>query len=153
MGDMDYIKVLQGVSLFSRLNSKQLKAIHKACIERSFKPGETLMEQGNAGVGLFIILEGIVQVKKKLNDGTEIEVAKNGTGEVIGEMSVLDGATRTASIIAETAVKCLVLSSWSFKAILEAHPEVALGILPVVVQRFRETSTVLVELRASRAES
>lgn len=144
----DDIKVLQTVSLFSRLETKQLKTILKACTERHFEPGEFLVEQGNPGVGLFIIRDGTVEIIKTLKDGKPVKIASNGSGDVIGEMSVLDGALRTASVKAQTKVTCLVLSAWSFKSLLEAHPAMALGVLPVVVQRFRETNAALLQLSA-----
>lgn len=142
----DLVKALEGVSLFSRLRPKYLKAILKTCTMRTFEEGEVLVEQGNSGVGLFIILGGQVRVVKTIGDGTKLEIARNSVGDVIGEMSVLDGASRSASVIACNQVSCLVLSSWGFKSILETHPEVALGVLPVVVQRFRETSNKLIEI-------
>jgi CRP-like cAMP-binding protein len=138
--------LLQNVSLFSRLENKQLKAILKACTERNFETGELLVEQGHPGIGLFILVEGKVSVTKTLNDGEEVHIADNGPGEVIGEMSVLDGALRTASVKALEKTSCLVLSAWSFKSLMENHPEVALGILPIIMQRFRETNAALLDI-------
>jgi CRP-like cAMP-binding protein len=58
-------------------------------------------------------------------------------------MAILDGAERTATVVAEDTVEALVLTSWDFKAMLRQRPEVALDILPVVVRRFRETAAEL----------
>ncbi len=143
---MDDLTLLQGVSLFSRLDLRHLKAILKACTKRVYEKDALLVEQGNPGIGLFIILDGEVRIQKILANQKSVTIANNGPGDVIGEMSVLDGALRTASVIAEKKTSCLVLSAWSFKSLLETHPEVALGILPVVVQRFRETNHALLEL-------
>jgi len=146
---MNLITLLQSVSLFSRLDGKNLKAILKACTERSFAVGE----QGTPGIGLFIIVDGKVTVEKTLRDGKVIHISDNGQGDVIGEMSVLDGAMRTASVQALEATKCLVLSAWSFKSLMERHPEVALGILPVVVQRFRETNDSFLDLSSVNGQT
>ena len=143
---MTDINLLQSVSLFSRLETKHLKAILKTCTERVFEPGEMLVEQGHPGIGLFIIMDGKVSITKTLNDGEVVPIADNGPGEVIGEMSVLDGALRTASVEALEKTTCLVLSAWSFKSLMENHPEVALGILPVIMQRFRETNATLLDI-------
>ncbi|KGE71253.1 Crp/Fnr family transcriptional regulator [Spirochaeta lutea] len=142
---MNDFEVLQGVPLFKALNPKYLKTIYKACTRRDFAPGEYLVEQGTQGVGLFIIESGLVKVIKTRTDGTIIDVAKHGPGEFIGEMSIIDGAPRSASVQALEATQCLVLSSWSFQSILEAHPEVALGILPMLAKRFRETNEALLK--------
>jgi CRP/FNR family cyclic AMP-dependent transcriptional regulator len=149
---MKDVRVLQNVSLFTRLHQKHLQAIWKVCSERSFEPGDILMEQGNPGVGLFIIQDGRVKITKTLKDGSTIDMSENGPGDVIGEMSVLDGSTRTANVIAVTKTRCLVLAAWSFKALIEARPEVALGVLPIVVKRFRETTDRLSELSGSPAQ-
>ena len=140
------LQLLESVSLFSRLDWRHLKAILKACTERAFAIEEMLVEQDTPGIGLFIIVEGKVRVTKTLRDGKKIHISDNGVGDVIGEMSVLDGAMRTASVQALEPTICLVLSAWSFKSLMERHPEVALGILPVVVQRFRETNASFMDL-------
>ncbi|NCN05580.1 MAG: cyclic nucleotide-binding domain-containing protein [Spirochaetales bacterium] len=140
-------EILKGVSLFKSLSLKHLKAIEKACVTRGFQPGEKLIEQGAQGVGLFIIEMGKVKVTKTRDDGTSFIIAEHGPGEVIGEMSILDGAPRTATVEALEPTTCWVLSSWSFQSIMEAHPEVAVGILPMVVKRFRETNEALLRVR------
>jgi len=150
---MENLESIQKVSLFSRLENKHLKAILNACTPRIFEKDEFLVEQGNPGIGLFIILEGRVKVEKTLNNGKKIRLAVNGPGSVIGEMSVLDGALRAASAQALETTRCLALSAWSFKSLMEMHPELALGVLPVVVQRFRETSDSLMALSDSGPEA
>lgn len=141
------IKELQKVELFASLQSKHLKAILNACTARTFQAGENLVEQGAQGIGLFIIQTGKVQVKKTRKDGTVMIIADHGPGEVIGEMSILDGAPRTATVEALETTTCLVLPSWSFQSIMENHPEVALGVLPMVVKRFRETNEALLRAK------
>jgi CRP/FNR family cyclic AMP-dependent transcriptional regulator len=144
----DY-SALKSVSLFENLDGKYLKTIHKACTPRDFAAGDALVEQGTAGVGLFIILKGQVKVVKETESGEQLEIATHGPGEVVGEFSVLDGAPRTAHVIATEDSSCLLLSSWSFQAIMDSHPEVARGILPIVVKRFRETNAALMDCLGS----
>jgi CRP-like cAMP-binding protein len=145
---IDPVATLGGISLFIHLSARQLKRLYHACTHRMFDPGETIVEQGNAGVGMFIILEGTVRLGKTLKDGSMVELGTSSAGDVIGEMSLLDGASRTANVSAVSPVRCLVLSSWAFKAVLESKPEIALGILPVVVQRYRESAEALAEYRS-----
>lgn len=144
---MEYQEFLRNVDLFAGIESRHLKSIAKGCTERIFATGDYIVKQGNPGVGLFIIVSGRVVVKKRKNDGAELTVAEHGPGEVIGEMAVLDGAPRTADVIAQEETTCLALPSWTFNSYLEGHPEVALHILPIVVRRFRETNEALMRLR------
>ncbi len=149
MDQKEVVDALKAVALFGSLSPRFLNGIAKSCVEREFEAGETLVRQGNPGVGLFIIVSGKVKIVKTNESGERLELATHGPGEVIGEMAVLDGANRTADVIAVENTTCLVLSSWDFRSFMEAHPEVALEILPVVVKRFRETNAALTGSPAS----
>ncbi|HUX14403.1 MAG TPA: cyclic nucleotide-binding domain-containing protein [Spirochaetia bacterium] len=149
---MEHHTILQSVPLFADLSAHHVQALAKSCTERNFAKGEEIVRQGNPGVGLFIITRGKVKIVKRLDSGNQIELATHGPGEVVGEMAVLDGAPRTASVVAEEDTTCLVLASWAFRSFMESHPEVALQILPIVVRRFRETNEALLNLKASVKE-
>jgi CRP/FNR family transcriptional regulator, cyclic AMP receptor protein len=143
---------LEKVPLFSRLNKRFVKGLAEICSERVFKPGDALMKQGEEGIGLFIIVSGTVKVVKTGPDGATVEIAQNGPGDVMGELAVIDGYARTASVIAVEKTTCLCLASWEFNAFIKAHPEVAMEILPVVVKRFRETNASLMALRETKKD-
>lgn len=146
---MNAQEILATVPLFGGVKERHLVSLSKQCRERSFKAGETIVRQGNPGEGLFVIVSGKVRVEKVTDGGSVVSIATHGAGDVIGEMSVLDGATRSASVVAEEDTECLVLVSWDFTSFLKSHPEVALDILPVVVRRFRETNEALLQLRTN----
>jgi CRP/FNR family transcriptional regulator, cyclic AMP receptor protein len=144
---MNKEEMLSKVGLFAGLNRKYVKALAAVCAEREFKKGDYLMKQDESGIGLFIIIEGSVRVVKTDSSGNEVEVGHNGSGDIMGEMTVLDGASRSASVIAESPTTCLILASWEFNSFLKVHPEVALDVLPFVVKKFRETNEALVGLK------
>ena len=148
---MDKEQALAKVSLFSNLDAKVLRGIAAIASERKFKAGEYLMKQGESGIGLFMILEGKVRIEKSDASGRNVELAENGPGDILGEMTVFDGAPRSASVIASEETSCLVLASWEFNAFLKTHTDVALSLLPIVVQRFRETNEALTGLNAMRS--
>ena len=139
-------KLLKRVDLFSGLRKKDLTSLAKSCVERSYKAGQTLVKQGDSGVGLYMIVSGKVKILKETINGETLEIAVQGPGDFFGEMTVLDNAPRSASVIAIENTECLLLTSWDFRARLEVHPEIALDILPIVVKRFRETNEKLVSL-------
>ncbi len=143
---MDTVEALRKVSLFSELNERNLKLLAKSCKNRTFEVGEYLVKQNDDGIGLFVIMSGKVKVTKTTGDGSEIDIATHGPGDFIGELSVLDGAKRTASVVALEKTECALLTSWDFNAIMDTNPEIAVGILPVVVRRFRETNERLTSL-------
>lgn len=140
---MNKEEILSKVRLFGGLSANHVKGLAQVSKDRVFSKGEYLMRQGENGIGLFIITSGKVKILKKNRQGEVVEIAENAAGDVIGEMAVIDGAPRTASVQAAEDVSCIVLTSWDFNAFMKAHPDVALQILPVVVKRFRETNEAL----------
>ena len=143
---MDKKELLSKVGLFSGLNNENLNRLAEFCVELSFKKDETLIKQGERGVGLYVVVSGEVKIVKKTAGGDELGVALHGFGDFFGEMAVLDDAPRSASVIAVEDTECLFLSAWDFKARMKLHPEIAIEILPVVVKRFRETNEKLLAL-------
>ena len=143
---MDYVATLQQVPLFGNTSERFLRGLSRSCAERVFSAGDYLVKQGDEGVGLFIITKGKVRIEKSGAGDSRITIAEHGPGDVIGEMSVIDGAPRSASVLAVEDTETLALASWSFNSFMESHPELALEILPVVVRRFRETNDRLLEL-------
>ena len=143
MSIKERIKFLSQVDIFARCKKRDIRAMAKSCEERRFEAGKALCRQGQRGVALFVVTEGDVRVEEEIEDGQPVTVATLGPGSTVGEMAILDDAERTASVIAETDVVALVLTSWDFKAMLRQRPVVALDILPVVVGRFRETAAEL----------
>jgi CRP-like cAMP-binding protein len=147
---MDKEQALSKVPIFENLNHKYVKGIAGICTERTFKPGEYLMKQGDSGIGLFIILSGRVRIEKTDATGKQVEIAENGAGEIMGEMAVFDGSPRSASVVAIQDTTCLVLASWEFNSFLKTYPEAALELLPIIVRRFRETNDALIGLKAMK---
>jgi CRP-like cAMP-binding protein len=147
---MNKEQALAKVGLFEGLNPRFIKGIAGIASEKTFKAGEYLMRQGESGIGLFIILSGKVRIEKTDTSGKKVEIAENGPGDIMGEMAVFDGASRSASVVASIETTCLVLASWEFNAFLKAHPEAALELLPIVVKRFRETNDALVGLGSAK---
>jgi len=138
---------LAELEFFARCKKRDIKALARSCEERSYDPGQALCRQGERGIAMFLITRGTVRVESHTDDGRTVELAQLGPGSAVGELALLDGAERTASVIAHTPVDALVLTDWKFSALLRARPVVALDILPVVISRFRETAA---QLRASK---
>ncbi len=134
---------LAKVDIFARCKKRDIRALARTCEERSYPDGEPLCRQGQRGVAMFLITEGEVRIEEEMDDKSVVVIARLGPGSAVGEMAMIDGSERTASVLAEGEVQALVLTCWDFRAILRARPVVALDILPVIVGRFRETAAEL----------
>ncbi len=134
---------LKKAGLFRDLSDSELEVVMKKVFEKTYKKGSMLFVEGMPGEVLYIIIEGGIDVTKKGRDGSEIEVAKLGPGEVVGEMSLIDSGPRTASGKTNADSKLIVITKKSFNEILESDPAIAAKILMemlrVVNKRLRVT--------------
>ena len=130
------------VEIFAGLGGRDLKALAKSCSEASYPAGELLCRQGERGVAAFLVVSGRVAVESESAAGTVV-LAELGQGSMVGELSIIDGAERVASIRALDDVEALVLTQWSFQGLLKDRPSIAAAMLPVIVRRFRETTDEL----------
>jgi CRP/FNR family cyclic AMP-dependent transcriptional regulator len=141
---------LSRVEVFSGLGMRDLKAVAKSCNEATYADGDLLCRQGERGVAAFLVVSGTVIVEEELKDGTTLQLARLGQGAMVGELSIIDGAERVASIRAVGEVIALVLTQWSMQGLLKDRPSIAAAMLPVVVRRFRQTTS---ELRRRESDS
>lgn len=130
---------LARVDLFSNLDKKELQALGSSCQERKYSAGTTLFSQGDTGVGLYILTGGKVRIIQATNpDRAEEEIATIGTGDVLGEMALLDDLPRSATATAVEDVTALLLPVWEFRSTLQSHPTIALKLLSVLSRRLRK---------------
>ena len=141
---------LTRVEVFTNLSRRDLKALAKSCTEANYSSGEALCNQGERGITAFLIVSGSVRIENELEDGTVLAVAELKQGAMVGELSVVDGAERVATVRAVGEVQTLVLTQWSMIALLKSRPTIAAAMLPVIVKRFRETAE---ELRSRDRDS
>jgi CRP-like cAMP-binding protein len=132
------VAVLAQVPLFSGLSRRHLRHIADEAEEVSFREGETIVKAGESGGDFFVVLEGEVRVVR----GSRT-VARMGPGEFFGEISLLDGGPRTATVVAETPVLAVRVSKRSFDRVVTREPSVAAKILAVVARRLREAERTL----------
>jgi CRP/FNR family cyclic AMP-dependent transcriptional regulator len=124
---------LSQVPIFSGLGQKELKQLGERMSERTFQEGDTITEQGQRGVGFFVIVEGNATVSIK----GEI-VGTLGPGEWFGEIALIDDGPRSATIVAGTDLRCRGMTAWEFRPFVQERPEVAWPLLETLAARLRE---------------
>jgi CRP-like cAMP-binding protein len=125
---------LAQVPLFSGLNKRQLRGLARGFKHREYRPGRTVVRQGHMdGVGLFIIADGTASVGV---DGTE--VAKLGPGDYFGELALINQQARSATVTAETPLRCLMIAFWDFRKFAKANPDVSWKLLEHLVDLLTE---------------
>jgi len=132
------LQELHTVPLFSGLKDKQLKSVLASGKQQSYPEGKVIVGEGEGGVGFYLILDGGVEVRRKGRT-----VAKLGSGNFFGEMSLLDSNPRSSDVVAVAPTTCLVLSSWEFQGLVESHKEIAMNLLKTLIHRLRESNKAL----------
>ncbi len=130
----DLVDALGSVALFAGLGRKDLLTVVKLGQELSFRPGEKVVEAGEGGIALFIVLEGKVQMRRE-----GMLLSELGGGEFFGEMAVLHGQPRPTQVIAIEPTRCFALSQWSVEALVRLFPDVPAMIDRELARRLRDT--------------
>jgi len=133
---------LRQVPLFSGLSQRQLKQLARGFKEREFRPGTSMVRQGEmSGVGFFVITGGEASVSV---DG--MEVARLGPGDHFGELALISEQVRSATVTADGPLQCLVMAFWDFRRFAKENPDVTWKLLQHLVG-------VLTEERNRRAQA
>lgn len=135
MAKRDPVEMLGSVPIFEGCSKKELSQIVRAAKRVTHREGSVLAKEGQSGVGFFMILEGTASVKV----GDRVR-RKLGPGDFFGEISLLDGGPRTATVTSEDEVTTLGLTPWDFKRLVEGNPGIASKMLKVMAQRLRTSS-------------
>ena len=145
---MAHEEALAAVPLFSQFSRKDLTRLGRAVVERTYKKGETVVKEGEQAVAFFVIIQGKVEVTHQTGSRSS-KLNALGPGEAFGEMSLLDGGPRAATVKALDDTKCLVLSRWDFVAELRTNPHIAVAMLPILSRRLREVEAQLAKSAAT----
>ncbi len=133
---------LAAVPLFSQLPRKDLTRISRAVVERNYKKGETIVKEGEQAIAFFVVTKGHVEVTAGVGAKKQ-KLSELGAGGIFGEMALLDGGPRVATVRALDDCVCLVLSRWDFVAELRTNPQIAVGMLPIISGRLRDVEAKL----------
>ena len=128
----DKADVLKKVPLFSGLSRRHLDLVAREADEVKEEAGTVLTKQGGLGLEFLLILDGGARVER---DGKVI--ARLGPGDVFGEMSLIDGLPRSATVIAESPTVLLVIQARSFRSLLDTVPGLQRKLLITLCARLR----------------
>jgi CRP/FNR family transcriptional regulator, cyclic AMP receptor protein len=138
-----YIQLLQRVNIFDNLPEGELETLSECLIRRTYLRDNTIVSQSDPGDSMFIIEQGRVKVVLYGEGGREVILTVFRDGDFFGEMSLLDGQSRSANVIAMEDSHLLILERGAFLSHLRAHPQTALNILAVMSQRLRRADEII----------
>jgi CRP/FNR family transcriptional regulator len=129
----DVAETLNRVPLFKGVSDRDLRRLAKVMSERTFRAGESIMTEGQSGVGFFVIEDGSATVSLR---GETLRTL--GPGDYVGEIALIDEGPRSATVVADTDIRCRGMAAWEFRSFVQEHPEVAWALLQTLAARFRE---------------
>lgn len=133
MTHVDTILLLRSLDLFSGLTTRQLAELARVVGERTVESGEVVVQEGEFDAQMYFIVQGQIRIMKE-----DIPVNVLGPGEFFGEIAVFDGERRSASAIADGAVRLLRLDRQDLFEVMEEHPAIAVAICQTLSRRIRE---------------
>lgn len=137
----DRVAFLSNIPLFATMGPDQLKNIAERTETLEYPPDTYICREGEWGDSLYVIMSGAVSLVK---DGIELGTFRR-QGDCVGEMTLIDGQPRSASLRTTTDVRLLQLKSASFESLLAAYPESCREIMKVLSERLREGLNVQIE--------
>jgi len=127
------VELLQRVPLFQGLSDRGLRSLAASFTERSFSAGQELTAEGQGGAGFFVIESGEARVSV---EGEERRML--GPGDYFGEIALIDGGLRTATVTATSDGRSYGLTSWQFRPLVEENASIAWPLLEAMARRTRE---------------
>ena len=132
---------LQRIKLFSALSAQECQEVVKRMKRRDFPPQMMVVREGQPGNSMFFITSGQVEVRKKdPNTGIDFLLSEMGPGQNFGEMSLLTGKPRTATVTAVQPTTCAVLEQPDFQNVLMQYPKIGLALTQILAERLEEAN-------------
>jgi CRP/FNR family transcriptional regulator len=134
------LELLRRVPLFSDLSEHDLAQVAGVAIPRSFPKGARVFHEGDRSDVCYIVRSGEVRVTREHSDGRVIALATAGPGELFGELAMLDGQARSASVETLDDTELLALPARDMRRLLTEHPEITVKLVVALARRVRETN-------------
>src|SRR6059058_5310908 len=135
------VHFLKNVKLFAELSPDSLAKLGTCLKTAEFPPAEVIVREGAPGVSMYIIKSGLVEIRKKdPATGIDFMVAQLGDGAAVGEMSLLTGKPRSATVSTVQPTVVFTLTRADFRNLLTQHPEISLGLARILAERLEDAT-------------
>src|SRR5215470_12482070 len=139
--DAQLVHFLKNVKLFAELSNESLARLGSCLKLAEFPPSEVIVREGAPGVSMYILKSGLVEVRKKdPTTGIDFLVAQLSEGAAVGEMSLLTGKPRSATVTTVQPTIVYTLSRSDFRNLLTQHPEISLGLARILAERLESAT-------------
>jgi CRP/FNR family transcriptional regulator, cyclic AMP receptor protein len=140
MASNETVELLSRVPLFAELSQRELEQVVSVAIPRSFPKGVRVFHEGDDSDACYVVRTGDLRVTREHSDGRAIALATLGSGDFFGELAMLDGGARSASVETLSDVELLALPAIDMRRVIAAHGEIAAKLIVALTRRLRETN-------------
>jgi CRP/FNR family transcriptional regulator len=140
MSPGESVELLSRVPLFSELSREELERISRVSVARNFPAGVRVFHEGDHSDACYLVRKGDLRVTREHPDGRAIALATLGPGDLFGELAMLDGEARSASVETLTDSELLALPAADVRRLLADHPEISVKLIGALTKRLRETN-------------
>lgn len=137
---------LKRTDMFQSLADPDLDAIAARAIPRRVERGAVILRRGDPNGGMIVVMSGRVRVSVVSEDGKEVTLSVLGNGQVLGEMSLLDGGTSSADVTAQEDCVLLVIERAQFLNLLRQNSDLCLHLMALLSRRLRQTNAALEDM-------
>jgi CRP/FNR family cyclic AMP-dependent transcriptional regulator len=134
------VALLQRVPLFNELSREDLAEISRVAVPRSYPKGVRVFHEGDRSDACYIVRNGDLRVTREHPDGRAIALATLGPGDIFGELAMLDGEARSASVEALTECQLLALPAGDVRRLLQGSSEITVKLIVALTRRLREAN-------------
>jgi CRP/FNR family cyclic AMP-dependent transcriptional regulator len=145
------LAVLQEVPIFSGLGPKELEKISAVAHQRMYRKDQVILIEEEAGQTLFILMSGQVKISRISEEGREVILAVMSEGDFFGELSLLDGQSRSANVIVLKDAEMLLINRDDFLSLLKEFPMIAIQLLREMAGRMRRSDSQIKSLSLKNA--
>ena len=140
MAAEEALQLISRVPLFAELSRQELERIADVAIPRAFPKGVRVFHEGDHSDACYIVRLGDLRVTREHSDGRAIALATLGPGDIFGELAMLDGGTRSASVETLTDCELLGLPASDVRRVIADHGDIAAKLIVAITRRLRETN-------------
>jgi CRP-like cAMP-binding protein len=143
---LEEVTFLRNVPIFNELSDQELDKIAALGVRKKYKKGSIILLEEETGAALFVIITGKVKIVRMDDDGREVILSILGESDFFGEMAILDGLTRSASVVATSKSELFMIHRRDFLKLLNDYPMVAIALLRELTGRLRKADTQIKSL-------
>ncbi len=140
------MEFLRNVPIFNEIEESELAKIVRVGVRKKYKKGSIILLEEESGAALFVIIGGKVKIVRTDDDGREVILAILGENDFFGEMSILDGLARSASVVAITKSELFMIHRRDFEKLMHDFPKVAISLLKELTVRLRKADAQIKSL-------